>query len=68
MGSTDLERHISKPITPARHAVLDYGVAATFMALGLGMWSRHRATATLAFLNGGAVLGMSLLTDYPGGV
>jgi hypothetical protein len=29
---------------------------------------RNPAAATLAFLNGGMVLGMSLLTDYPGGV
>jgi hypothetical protein len=55
-------------ISPAQHAVLDYGVAATFFGVGAGLWGRHRPAATLAFLNGAMVLGMSLLTNYPGGV
>jgi hypothetical protein len=59
---------ITKPISPAQHAVLDYGVAATFFALGFSVWSRHRPAAALAFMNGGMIVGMSLLTDYPGGL
>ena len=55
-------------ITPAQHAVLDYGVAATFLSVGFALANRHRPAATLAFLNGAMVLGMSMLTDYPGGV
>ena len=55
-------------ISPAQHAVLDYGVAATFLAMGFAFLPAHRPAATLAFLNGGMVLGMSLMTDYPGGV
>jgi hypothetical protein len=58
----------NKLISPAKHAVLDYGVASVFLAAGLSMWSRNRAAAALALVNGAAVLGMSLLTDYPGGV
>jgi hypothetical protein len=58
----------TKIISPAQHAVLDYGVAGTFFAVGFSMLSRHRPAATLAFLNGAMVLGMSMLTDYPGGV
>ena len=57
-----------KIISPAQHAVLDYGVAATFFAFGFATLSRHRPAAALAFVNGAMVLGMSLLTDYPGGV
>ena len=57
-----------KVISPAQHAVLDYGVAATFLAFGASVLFRHRAAATLAFVNGAMVLGMSMLTDYPGGV
>ena len=57
-----------KPISPSQHAVLDYGVAATFFAFGFSVMSRHRSAAALAFANGAMVLGMSLLTDYPGGV
>lgn len=59
---------LTTAISPAQHAVLDYGVAATFFTVGLSLMARHRAAATLAMLNGGMVLGMSLLTDYPGGV
>jgi len=59
---------IPKVIDPAKHAMLDYGVAASFFALGASMMGRHRGAATLAFINGAMVLGMSLFTDYPGGV
>jgi len=55
-------------ISPARHAMLDYGVAASFFSLGMRYRGRNSRAAALAFLNGGLVLGVSLLTDYPGGV
>ncbi|MGE3178591.1 MAG: hypothetical protein AB7O32_14080 [Vicinamibacterales bacterium] len=55
-------------ISPGRHAVLDYSVATTFLTAGVTFLPQHRDAATLAFLNGAMVLGMSLLTDYPGGV
>jgi hypothetical protein len=55
-------------ITPRQHAVLDYAVAATFVGFGIAMASRHKAAARLAYVNGAMVLGMSMLTDYPGGV
>ena len=56
------------PISPAAHAVLDYAVATTFFAVGAWLMRRHHAAATLAFANGAMVAGMSMLTDYPGGV
>jgi hypothetical protein len=56
------------PISPSQHAVLDYVVAATFCGVGLAILNRNRAAAGLAFVNGGMVLAMSLLTDYPGGM
>jgi hypothetical protein len=59
---------LTKAISPAHHAVLDYGVAGAFFAYGVSMRSRHRPAASLAFLNGAMIVGMSLLTDYPGGV
>ena len=55
-------------ISPPQHAILDYGVAAAFFAFGFYARSRHRPAAALAFANGAMVLGMSVLTDYPGGV
>ena len=62
------DQRIAGVISPAQHAMLDYGVAATFFGFGLSMLSRHRPAAALAFANGAMVLGMSLMTDYPGGV
>jgi hypothetical protein len=59
---------VSKTIDPTAHAMLDYGVALTFFALGLRNRKHNRAAAALAFINAGMVLGMSLVTDYPGGV
>ena len=59
---------LTTAISPAQHAVLDYGVAATFLAFGFSRLSRHRPAAALAFVNGAMILGMSLLTNYPGGV
>jgi hypothetical protein len=59
---------VRKPIGPARHAMLDYGVAATFLMLGFRFRGRHDGASALAFINGAMVLGMSLMTDYPGGV
>jgi hypothetical protein len=58
----------TRPITPAGHAVLDYSVAATFFAMGTAFARRHPTASALAFVNGAMVLGMSLLTDYPGGL
>jgi hypothetical protein len=65
---TTATRLVPAVISPAQHAVLDYGVAATFFGIGAALWGRHRPAATLALINGAMVLGMSLLTNYPGGV
>jgi len=65
---TRVAEDLKGSISPAQHAVLDYGVAATFFALGARYRGVNRAASTLAFLNGAMVLGMSLFTDYPGGV
>ena len=58
----------SRTISPAKHAVLDYGVVATFLSMGFKYRGRNNAAAALAFINAGMVLGVSLTTDYPGGV
>lgn len=65
---TDAAPDVTKAISPAQHAVLDYGVAAAYFTYGASMRARHRGAARLAFVSGAMVLGMSLLTDYPGGV
>ena len=69
MTNTELANtRTTKVISPAQHAVLDYTVAATFFGLGFSMLSRRRSAAALAFVNGAMIVGMSMLTDYPGGV
>ena len=60
--------NVPKVIGPREHAMLDYGVAASFFVLGMKYRNTHPPASTLAFINGAMVLGMSLLTDYPGGV
>jgi hypothetical protein len=65
---TEMTDGAPKIISPGVHAVLDYAVAGTFLAMGAYYQRRHRKAATLAFLNGAMVLGLSLITDYPGGV
>ena len=59
---------VPKIIDPATHAVLDYLTAGTFIAMGFSLMGRNRRAAGLAFANGAAVLGLSLMTDYPGGL
>ena len=59
---------VTRAISPAQHAVLDYGVAATFFGLGISYRNRSPRASVLAFINGAMVLGMSMLTDYPGGI
>ncbi len=59
---------LSTAISPAQHAVLDYCVASTFLGVGISLFNRNRRAAALALINSGMVLGLSMLTDYPGGV
>jgi hypothetical protein len=60
--------NVPKVISPKAHAVLDYSVAATFITMGFRFASSNRRAAALAFINGAMVLGLSMLTDYPGGL
>ena len=50
------------------HAVLDYLTTGYFFCLAAYFWGRHRRAAVVALINGMEVLGLSLFTDYPGGV
>jgi hypothetical protein len=58
----------TKTISPAKHALLDYGVVATFFGMGMRFRGKNNAASALAFVNAGMVLGVSMATDYPGGV
>jgi hypothetical protein len=65
---TRLTDDFRKVIDPGTHAVLDYATAGTFLAMGFALRDRHPRAAGLAFLNGAAVLLLSVMTDYPGGI
>jgi hypothetical protein len=63
----DAFRRVPKLISPHVHAWLDFAVTTYF--LGLGVWFAMRGkgrAATAAFVNGGMVAGVSMLTDYDG--
>ena len=67
-GMPGLTENAPKVISPAMHGALDYGVATTYLVLGMRLASRHPRASTLAFINGAMVLGLALMTDYPAGV
>src|SRR5690348_9022935 len=67
-----LAKVVAKPLprmlTPKAHALVDYITAGTFL-IGAGLfWHRNKRAALAALICGGSKLGVSLLTDYPGGV
>src|SRR5436853_7631675 len=63
-----ITRPLPKMVSPKTHAIVDYLIAGSFLAMGTVFWSRNKRAALSAFICGGAELALSLLTDYPGGV
>jgi len=57
-----------KSIDPATHAALDYFTTVYFMVVAGALWGRHKRAGISALINGFMVLGLSILTDYPGGL
>jgi len=57
-----------KAINPTVHAIIDYGMAASFFAMAALFWKRNKRAAISCLVCGGADATISLLTDYPGGV
>jgi hypothetical protein len=55
-------------ITARGHAVIDYMIAGAFFATAGLFWRHNKRAAMASLLCGGAQLGVSMLTDYPGGV
>jgi hypothetical protein len=55
-------------ISPKGHALIDYMIAGAFFATAGMFWRRNKRAALASVLCGGAQLGVSMLTDYPGGV
>jgi hypothetical protein len=60
-------RALPKVIDGNTHALLDaLTVSGFFMLAGL-FWGTHKRAAATAVVNGLAVMGVSMFTDYPGG-
>ena len=59
---------LPKVIGPRTHAIIDFAVAGSFLAMGALWLGSHKRAAIGSFICGGAALTNSLLTDYPGGV
>ena len=59
---------VPKVIDPKMHAVADYSAAAGLACLGMYLRDRNSTLSNFAFINAGMIVGMSLLTRYPGGV
>ncbi len=64
----DQTQKLPKTVDPATHSVLDYLTVSYFMLLAGMFWGRNNRAAAGALINGGMVLGLSMLTDYPGGL
>ncbi len=67
-GMNMASKRLPKVIGPKLHAFIDYGMAASFLAMGAFFWSRNKRAAISSFICGGATVVNSVLTDYPGGV
>ncbi len=61
-------RRLPKVIGPGAHCVVDYSVAALFLAAGALFWRRHKSASVSSLLCGAGVMLNTLFTDYPGGV
>lgn len=59
-------RRTPRVIDRRTHAALDYLTTAYFFCIAGMYWGRHRRAAATALINGMAVLGASMFTDYPG--
>jgi len=59
---------LPKVIGPKTHAIIDFAVAGSFLAMGAMCLRSHKRAAIGSFICGGAAITNSLLTDYPGGV
>jgi hypothetical protein len=64
----DKTQRMPKVVDPATHSVLDYLTVSAFMLMAGYFWGRNNRAAATALINGGMVLGLSMLTDYPGGL
>jgi len=67
-GVAAVANRMPKVISPKAHSIIDYATIGTWFALGAWMWGRNKRAAISALVCGGAELGTTLMTDFPGGV
>ncbi len=61
-----LGNRLPRVIDPHSHEVLDYLVTGYFLVLSGMFWGNHKRASATALINGMAVLGATLMTDYDG--
>jgi hypothetical protein len=61
-----ISRRVPKLLSPDAHRAADYILAGSFLASGAWFWRRNRRAAMASWICGGSLLGLSLLTSYPG--
>ena len=67
-GVKAVSKGMPKVISPTAHAIIDYGMAGSFL-LAAGLLARkHRRAAFASLACGVAQLAIAAITDYPGGI
>ena len=66
--ASSIAKRLPKVVSPGKHGILDYALAAAFFGAGAAFWKRNRRAALASFINGGTITAVALLTEYPGGV
>ena len=61
-----LTRRVPKLLSSDAHRAADYMLAGSLIASGAWFWRRNRRAALGSWICGGSLLGLSLLTTYPG--
>ncbi len=59
-------RRLPKLLTADAHQAADYLLAGSFAAAGAWFFRRNRRAALAAWISGASLLGLTLLTSYPG--
>jgi hypothetical protein len=58
--------NVPRVIDPQTHKTLDFLTTGFFFMLAGAFWGTHRRASAVALINGAAVLGATMMTDYDG--
>jgi len=59
-------RRLPKLFSPDAHHAADYLLVGSFVAAGGWFWRRNRRAALASWISAGSLLGLTMLTSYPG--